>query len=316
MSQINNKLLNVGGQAVIEGVMMKSPHFIAVAVRKPNKKITVKIEKCSSITQRFGFLRLPFFRGIIMLFEMLSLGIKALHFSANEAADEKDEKLSNAAIIFTIMVSLAFALLLFVLTPYALTTLLNIHEETNAALFNLVDGIIKLTLFLIYIVLISKMEDIRRVFQYHGAEHKAVNCYEAKKKLTVKNAQSFTTLNARCGTSFILFVILIGVVVFSFIPIAVNSLFPSFAALGFIAKKSILFGVRLIFILPLAGISYEILKLSAYYQKNFLFRLISLPGLAVQKLTTREPNDEQVEVALAAMEAVLKKELSTYSKAY
>ncbi|MBI5393442.1 DUF1385 domain-containing protein [Candidatus Woesearchaeota archaeon] len=307
MSETTPKLL-IGGQAVIEGVMMKSPNFIAIAVRKPNKEITIKVEKCSSIAKRFSFLRLPFFRGIVMLFEMLSLGIKALHFSANEATDEKNEQLSNAAIIFTIIISLAFALLLFVLTPYALTTLLKIHEETNAALFNLVDGIIKLSLFLIYIILISRMEDIKRVFQYHGAEHKAVNCYEAKKKLIVKNAQSFTTLNARCGTSFILFVILIGVIVFSFIPTVVNMLFPSFAALSFIAKKSILFGVRLIFLLPLAGISYEILKLSAYYQKNFLFRLISLPGLAVQKLTTREPTDDQVEVGLAALEAVLKKE--------
>ncbi len=299
----------VGGQAVIEGVMIKSPNYIAVAVRKPNKKIAVKVEKCSSITQKYKFLKLPFLRGIVMLFEMLSLGLKSLQFSAQEAGEETDEKLSKVAMFFTIFISLGLAILIFVLTPYALTTLLKIQEETSPVLFNFVDGMIKLTIFIIYLLIISRMEDIRRVFQYHGAEHKAVNCYENKKELTVKNAQQFTTLNARCGTSFILFVILIGVLVFSFIPILMSAISPSFIALPFITKKLILFVTRIIFLLPLSGISYEILKISALYQKNIFFKLISLPGLAVQKLTTRQPTDDQVEVALQSLQAVLDMEI-------
>ena len=321
-----SKLLNVGGQAVIEGVMMKSPHYVAVAVRKPNKQIALKVERSNSVTEKFKFLKMPFFRGIVMLFEMLSLGIKALNFSANESMDESEDEneknqtkddhakgqLSSIAIFFTILISLGFAILLFVLTPYALTSLLNIHEETSPILFNFVDGIIKLALFVLYIFLISRMEDIKRVFQYHGAEHKAVNCYEHKKKLTVENTQKFTTLNPRCGTSFILFVILIGVIVFSFVPVVVDALFPQVATFSFMGKRAVFFFTRIIFMLPLAGISYEILKISALYQKNIIFKIISLPGLAVQKMTTSEPTDDQVEVAIKSLEAVLDMETKTH----
>lgn len=304
-----SNLMNVGGQAVIEGVMMKSPNYVAVAIRKPNQTITVKEMPYNSLTNKFKFLQWPFIRGIVLLFEMLILGLKSLTFSANEAMSEEDEEeLSGLAIFTTLVVSLSFSVGLFLVLPYALTYLLGLTEETAPILFNLVDGVIKLSIFIGYIYLISLMNDIKRVFQYHGAEHKAVNCYEAGKKLTVKNAQRFTTINARCGTSFMLFVILIGVLVFSLVPVLIQGIFPGFSSLNFWLQRILLLAARLLFLLPLASISYEVLKTSAKHSDNSLFKIIMWPGLMVQRLTTRPPTDDQVKVALESMKFVLRKE--------
>ncbi len=300
--------MNVGGQAVIEGVMMKSPNFVAVAVRKSNKTITIKEMPYNSLTNRYTFLKWPFIRGIVMLFEMLILGLKSLTFAANEVFDEQEEQLSNVGIAFTLAISLVFSIGLFLVVPYAITYLLGFSEETNSILFNVVDGLIKLVLFISYVVLISMMTDIKRVFQYHGAEHKAVNCYEAQKKLTVKNAQKFTTINARCGTSFVLFVMLIGIVIFSLVPLLIFNVFPEIMVLNFWVQRVLLLVTRLIFLLPLASVSYEVLKLSAKHSRNPLFNIVMQPGLLVQRLTTRQPTDDQVKVALESMKYVLKKE--------
>ena len=294
----------IGGQALIEGVLMRNKNQIGIAVRKKNGKI--KTEK-----QVFNFFnkfrKIPFLRGIFVLIETLYIGTKALIYSANEAADEGEE-VSKKEIFFSILFSFIFAIAFFVLLPLYLTKIF----VSGGILFNIIDGLLRVLVFVLYVIGISFMKDIKRVFQYHGAEHKAVNCYEHKKKLTVENTQKFTTLNPRCGTSFILFVILIGVIVFSFVPVVVDALFPQVATFSFMGKRAVFFFTRIIFMLPLAGISYEILKISALYQKNIIFKIISLPGLAVQKMTTSEPTDDQVEVAIKSLEAVLDMETKTH----
>jgi len=317
--------LNIGGQAVIEGVMMKSPNFVSVAVRKPNNEVTIEAMKYNSITNRFKFLKWPFFRGVVMLFEMLVLGIKALTFSANEAIDDEEEEdkdgkpkekeqLSNLSIALTITFSLLFGVGLFVVVPYMLTVFIGIHEEKTSILFNLVDGIIKLAIFVAYVYLIGLLSDIRRVFQYHGAEHKAVNCYEADLKLNVKNCQKFKTVNPRCGTSFLLFVILLGIIVFSLVPIIVSAIFPGAMELSIFWRKLIFLVIRLSFLMPLAAISYEFLKLTSIFCGNWFVKILMQPGLWVQKMTTKEPTDDMVKVAIKAIEDVLGKEKKLKAK--
>ena len=340
--------LNIGGQAVIEGIMMKSPNFVSVGVRKPDNKIVVKEIEYNPMGKKYKFLTWPFFRGVVMLFEMLVLGIKALTLSANEALDEENDKqkkgkkkgneeykeekkldkkemkdnkeekedikkeneeeLSGFAIAITIFFSLVFAIALFVVVPYVLTTWIGIHEEKSSVLFNIIDGIIKLAFFILYVVAIGLIGDVKKVFQYHGAEHKAVNCYESGLKLNVKNCKKFSTVNARCGTSFLLFVILIGIVLFSFVPILVTSVWPNFLGLELVWRKAVLLVIRILFLLPLAALSYEFLKLTARCYTNKIIKIITWPGLFVQKLTTREPSDDMLEVAIKAIEDVLKKE--------
>jgi len=303
-----NKNCLAGGQAVLEGVMMKSPNHVAVAVRKMNKKISIKKLDYNPLSGRYKFLNWPFIRGVITLYEMMKLGIKALTFSANESTDDEEEKLSGSAIFFTIVISLLFAVALFVVLPYGLTILFGFHEENSSLLFNLVDGLIKLIILLSYIVVIGKMNDIKRVFQYHGAEHKAVNCYEQCLKLTPKNCRKFTTINPRCGTSFLMFVIILGIILFSFVPLILIAIWPNMLDLGIVARKFIFLGARLLFLLPLISLSYEFLKLTAKFSETWFLRWLTYPGRWVQKLTTREPTDEQVEVAIKSLKYVLKKE--------
>ncbi len=284
----------LGGQAVIEGVMMKGKGSIAIAVRKKGK-IIVKKEKFHSLTKKHKALGLPFIRGVISLFEMLKIGIKALEWSANEALDEENKskesgkKLSWWHMALSLAIAILLALIIFKAVPLAITKYaLGIR---NRLLFNLTDGIIRIILFVIYIFTISLFKDVRRLFQYHGAEHKAVSCYEAGKKLTVGNAKKFSTSHPRCGTSFIVIVFLIAIIVFSLTPVKIN-----FAALFFI---------RLMLLLPIISISYEALKLSAAMKNKLIFRIIIIPGLWFQAMTAREPADKQLEVALAALKQVI-----------
>jgi uncharacterized protein YqhQ len=291
---------DVGGQAVIEGVMMRSKRDVVTAVRK-NGKIICKhdrLKKKSKFSQAF------FIRGIVNLFEMLVLGIKTLNWSASKQTDD-DEELSDWAIVLTMIVSFAFAILLFVFLPYALTYLTGVKETNNPIWFNLIDGIIKVGILVLYVYLISRLKDVKRVFQYHGAEHKAVFCYEAGKELTVKNAMKYSTLHPRCGTAFIMIVILIGIFLFSLIPIAIQSIFPDFISLSLILKKLILFPTRILFLPIIAGFGYEILKFGSKHQSNPIFRSLTLPGLWIQKITTQKPNKKQIEVALFALKKVL-----------
>jgi uncharacterized protein YqhQ len=275
----------IGGQAVIEGVMMKSNKKYCVAVRCNDGKIKLKTQSFKSITAKHKFLGLPFIRGIFVLIETLVLGIKTLTYSANVVAQEDGEEISMLSLFFTILFSIFFGVALFVLLPLFLANFI----AKGGILFNVADGVLRLIVFFIYVIGISFFKDVRRVFQYHGAEHKAVNCYDAKLKLTLENVKKKSTIHPRCGTSFLMIVLLISIAVFSFIP-----------AETLVAK----FLVRIVFLPIIAGCSYEFLKLSDRFRKSKIIWLISLPGLVVQRITTKEPDEEQIEVAIEALKEV------------
>ena len=298
---MKNKKINIGGQAVMEGVMIKGMNNYAVAVRK-GKKIITKNGRIPK--KKHSFLKWPFIRGFVNLAEMLVLGIKSLMWSAEQAAG-KEEKIGKHEIAFTILISIGFVIVFFIALPYILTNLLGFYEEKKPILFNLVDGLIRISFFLIYIAAISFLKDVKILFQYHGAEHKAIHCYEHGKKLDVKSVKKFTTLHPRCGTSFLLIVFAISILVFSLLPSVILFYYPDFSSLNVWLRKSILFPVRILLIPVIAVISYEILKMSDKKQNAFLFRLISLPGLALQKITTQEPNERQIEVAIASLKKLL-----------
>jgi len=277
----------VGGQAVIEGVMMKSDDFYAVSVRKPNGKIKTLRKKLNPITKRIKILGWPFIRGTVVLVETLVLGLETLSYSAKEADDE-EKPLSKFALTATLLISFLIAIALFVLVPLYLTGLV---VSDRGILFNIIDGIFRLAIFFAYILAISAMKDVRRVFQYHGAEHMAVNCYEDDKELSVQNAMKYSPLHPRCGTAFLIIVLLISIFVFTLITS------PSML---------VKFGGRIVLLPVIAGISYEILRFTSKFRKNGFIKIVMQPGLWIQKLTTRKPDEKQVEVAVAALKAVLK----------
>lgn len=282
-----SKKLNIGGQAVIEGVMIKSPNYYSVAVQKSNKDISVKSEKLNSFFNKYEFFKLPFIRGIFQLIEMLVLGIKTLSYSANESIDESEEKLSFKELFTTILLAFVFAALLFILLPLFLTS---IFTDNHGLFFNFLDGVIRLFIFLIYLLIISNLDDVKRLFQYHGAEHKTIYCYEHNKKLTLNNVKRFSTLHPRCGTSFVLIVLILSILIFSLI---LSKIFY---------VKLIL---RLILLPLIAGISYELLKLFAKYEHKSYVKPFLYPGMLLQKLTTREPDDDQIKVAIKAVQKVI-----------
>ena len=298
-----DKKINVGGQAVIEGVMIRGPGKYMIAVRKKSKIVS----KWGKIRKKSALYRLPLIRGFVNLAEMLAIGIKALMWSAEQAAP-KEEKIGKNEFAISFLISIGAVILIFIALPYFLANLAGFHEEKNPVLFNIVDGIIRISFFLAYIVAISFMKDVKILFQYHGAEHKAIHCYERGKKLDIGNVSKFTTLHPRCGTSFLLIVFIISIFVFSLLPSLIMAYYPSFLELNVWIRRGILFPVRILLIPIIAGISYEILKISDKYQQNFLFRLITLPGLALQKITTKEPSKKQMEVAVFSLKKLLKTE--------
>lgn len=275
----------IGGQAVIEGVMMRNKDKIAISVRAPNKDILTKKLKI-----KFPHTEIPFLRGIVNLFEMLYIGIKSLDFSSSIFTG-KEEKSSPLIIFLTIILSIALAVLLFKFIPLGAAQLLSKHIEVSNISFNLIEGIVKLFILLGYIYCISFIPDIKRTFQYHGAEHKAVNCYESGLKLTVKNVKKFSTKHPRCGTTFIILIILISIIFYTFIP----------KGYSFFTK----FILRLLLLPVIASFSYELLKMGGKYRNNFFIKFLLEPGLLVQKLTTKEPDNKQIEVGIASLKAVL-----------
>lgn len=285
--------VNIGGQAVIEGVLMRAPRSMAIAVRRPDGEIVVKRDTVIPLSERFPLVKLPLVRGAVALFTSLVIGMKALSFSANEAISEGEEKadMSPLAMGGTIAVALLFGILLFFILPLFLTKLLVPYIGGSNIVFNLVDGFIRVVVFLIYVYSISRMSDIQRVFQYHGAEHKSIFAFEAEIALTVENVKRFSRLHPRCGTSFLLIVMLVSIVVFSLIP----KMWPFYLKAG----------SRIILLPIIAGLSYELLKLSAKYEKSRLVRILIAPGLALQRLTTREPDEGQIEVAIRSLEEAL-----------
>jgi uncharacterized protein YqhQ len=287
--------INIGGQAVIEGVMMRAPRALAIAVRRPSGEIVVRKEEAIPLSERYPVVKLPIVRGAVALFQSLIVGIKALNFSANEALAEEEggekEELSPWAMGGTMAVAFGFGILLFFILPLYLTKLLVPLIGSSNIVFNLVDGVIRVAVFLLYIWSISRMKDIQRVFQYHGAEHKSIFAFEAGEELTVANVRKYSCLHPRCGTSFLLIVMLVSIVIFSLIP----------KPWPFYLKA----GARVVFLPLIAGVSYELLKWSAKNDSLRLVRMLIAPGLALQRLTTREPDDSQLEVAIRSMEEAL-----------
>jgi uncharacterized protein YqhQ len=316
-----SRYTSIGGQAIIEGVMMRSPHFIAVAVRKPSQKIVIRNVPYRSAADRFPILKKPVLRGVTMLFESMAQGIQSLSYSANIAAqaenakDAQGEQLSTGAIVLSIGSALFLGLGLFVALPHFLTALLTsgktFHFTAQSPVFHLIDGVLKTSVLLTYVYLIALMQDIHRVFQYHGAEHKSIYAFEAGDELTVENARRYTTLHPRCGTSFLLFLVLISILVFS-------AVFPLFGLSTLspipIVNHLMMIGVKMVLMFPVAGLAYEFIKMCACRMDNPVFRAMVWPGMILQKLTTREPDDLQLEVALASLRQVLRLEKTENSQ--
>ncbi len=281
---------DIGGQAVIEGVMMRSGNVWTVAVRNPEKDIIVRRENVRKLPKP---LKWPLLRGVIALVQSLSIGIKALLYSA-EVSGHEEEKPSSLSLFFTVFLAVIIGIGLFLLFPLYGTKLLGILYQSineSSLMFNLVDGIIRVAVFLTYILLISLNKDIRRVFEYHGAEHKAVHAFEAGVELTPENADKYSTLHPRCGTSFLLIVMMLSIVIFSLIP----------KDWPFIEK----FLSRLVLIPFIAGLSYEFLKFSSKKMNNKFMKMAVAPGLRLQKLTTGQPSFDQLEVAIRALKEAL-----------
>lgn len=279
--------LAVGGQAVIEGVMMRDAHRTATAVRLPSGDIDVETRTVSSIRDRYPVLNLPLIRGSVIMVESLIIGMRALSFSA-QAAGEEDEQMTKKEIAMTILFALVLASILFIVIPTGAAHLAAAYTD-DPIVFNLIEGGIRLMVFLLYIWGISFMGGIRRVFQYHGAEHKTIHCYEAGEALTVENVQKFPRLHPRCGTNFLLIVMVVAIVFHVFFG------WPDLW-LRILSRLAILPVV--------AGVSYEIIRFAGR-SENHLVHILITPGLWLQYLTTRPPADEMVEVAIESLKAVL-----------
>ena len=295
------KKFQVGGQAVIEGVMMRSPKSFTVAVRKSDGQIVIKKQPYIALTERFRFLKTPIIRGAVVLIESLYLGIKALSFSAEEAMDEenpetetfgsKKEKKEGIFVTFWLILSLlmgfALALFIFFYLPLVLVELTGVK---GGFLFNLIDGLIRITFFIIYIWAISLWKSMRRVFEYHGAEHKSIFTFEAGEDLTPENTEKYSTRHPGCGTSFLLIVMVISILVFMFLgrPHGISGRLT-----------------RLLFIPLIGGISYELTRLSRKKKDSKIVKILFAPGLWLQKITTKEPDEKQLEVAIAALKSAL-----------
>jgi uncharacterized protein YqhQ len=301
--------IKIGGQAVIEGVMMRSPKAVVVAVRRPDGSIVTREERSISWTKRHRLLGWPVIRGGVVLIQTLIEGMRALSYSANQALEEGDEEISPAAMAGTLVFAFALAIAFFVVLPHLATLwigkLLGTALTVDQIAFHAIDGVIKLAFFLGYIVAISQWKDIRRVFEYHGAEHKSIFAYEAGKPLTVESAAPESTLHPRCGTAFILAVLVISIVAFA---VLVPLLLP--AGLAPIQRNALAVLLKVVLMFPIAGLGYEVVRLAGKYPGNLVLRAVSAPGLLLQKLTTKPPDERQVEVALTALRRALEMEES------
>jgi uncharacterized protein YqhQ len=305
----------VGGQAVMEGVMMRSPRCLAIAVRRPDGTIVVREDAWISIFEKLRFLRWPFFRGSVILLESVWNGIQALNFSALQAAPDdgstpagkegKDPAAADKmAMAGTIALSFVLALGLFVALPHGLAWGAG-HAfaqplGVDSFAFHALDGLFKMTIFVGYIYGIGRVPEIRRVFQYHGAEHKAINAYESGLELTVENAKARTTFHPRCGTSFLLFVLVLSIFMFA----AVFPFIPRLFEQELLNHLAMVF-IKIPLMLPLAGLAYEINRYASKHPEQLWVQALVVPGRLMQRLTTREPTADQLEIALAAMRAAL-----------
>lgn len=292
------KYSGIGGQAVIEGVMMKSGNEYAVAVRKPDGEIEIKKEKCKGNEDRAKFFRLPFIRGVVNFIDSLTLGMSTLSYSSSfyEEEDEKSKaktpeqkkKSDTAFNVLTIITAIILAVGIFMVGPYCISHFVLNRFIESRMLLTLIEGLMRLVFFILYVVLISLMKDIKRVYMYHGAEHKCINCIEHGLPLTLENVKASSKEHKRCGTSFLLIVMCISVFVMMLVR------FDS---------RLYQFGARLVLIPVIAGVSYEILRLLGRFDNGFV-NFLSKPGLLLQGLTTKEPDDDMIEVGIASVEAV------------
>jgi uncharacterized protein YqhQ len=286
----------IGGQAVLEGVMMRGPRNWAVAVRKPDGNIAYVWRSIDPLMARHWALRLPVVRGVVALGESLAIGFRALSVSANYAAQEEGEgdeepaEIGRWAIFFSFAVAIGFALTIFKVGPALLTDTLPISD---GRWFVVVEGLVRVTVFVLYLFLLSLIPSLRRVFQYHAAEHKAINAYEAGEELTPETVQKYSLIHPRCGTAFLLWVMVIGVFVFAF-----------FGKLPWYW----LIVTRIAFLPIIAGIAYELIRFAGKHQGNVVLMTLLAPGMWLQRLTTRQPSLDQIEVSIRALQEVLRRE--------
>ncbi len=292
------KYSGIGGQAVMEGVMMKNENRYAVAVRKPDKDIAVEVKDYTGLIKNEKVKRIPILRGVLNFIDSMALGISTLTFSASFFEEEESgkakpideaakKKKDNAEMGFTVVLSFVLAIGIFMLLPYYLSQFFQKYI-VSPTILALVEGCIRLVIFVAYVLLISQMEDIRRVFMYHGAEHKCINCIEHGMALTVENVKKSSRLHKRCGTSFLLFVLILSILFFAFIRVD---------------SRILRVALRVILIPVIAGISYEFIRLAGR-KDNGVVNFLSKPGLMLQKLTTKEPDESMIEVGIASVEAV------------
>jgi len=310
----------IGGQAVLEGVMMRSPKSFVVAVRRPDKQIVVREQAWETLLGNIKPLRWPFLRGSIVLIESLWNGLSALNFSAEQAMPEEEGKQATpsdaprqasakerAALAGTLVLSMVLGLGLFVGAPHLLTWLLgvalNVPLDTSSFAFHAIDGVIKAAIFVAYLAGISRMPDIHRVFEYHGAEHKAIWTYESEQPLTPENAAKFTRLHPRCGTSFILLVLVMSILMFAMI----FPFVPKVSETAFLNHLAMI-GIKLPLMFPLAGLSYELQRLSARKGAPGFVQWLVAPGLWLQRITTQEPSNDQLEIAVLALSRAVARE--------
>lgn len=286
----------IGGQAVLEGVMMRNRDLVAIAVRKPDQEIEVEVDEHHGILEGTIWTKIPFIRGIFVFIDALVLGIRSTSYSAQFYDDEEGTDLvseerrarrDKVTTAVTTVISFALAVGIFVLLPYWLTSLVDSYIRSEAFL-SVMEGVIRIAIFLIYVLLLSGMKDIRRLYQYHGAEHKCINCIERGKPLTLHYVQDSSRFHKRCGTSFIFLVMIVSIILFFFIRVDSH------------VMRVVL---RLVFIPVVAGISYELIRLAGRYD-NIFVRLISVPGVWLQHITTKEPDAQMIEVGIASVEAV------------
>ena len=318
------KMTSIGGQAVIEGVMMRGPHKTAVAVRKPDGEIVIDEKETKGIGK---WAKIPIIRGCVSFVSSMVTGVQALMFSAKffdveeeempkkeksknkrenstnnskklknkkeentENKDKKEESMPEWVLYLSVIIAVGFSILLFIVAPNALANLFVPNREANSVIYNLVESIVKIVIFLGYLLLVSQMKDIQRTFEYHGAEHKTIFCYENGEELTPENVKKYSRFHPRCGTSFLLFVVVISIIVFS--------------AVGVHENAFINIGLRLLLLPLVAGISYEIIKFAGK-SKSKCVTWLNAPGKWLQKFTTREPDNLQIEVAIASLKAVI-----------
>lgn len=330
----------------MEGVMMRSPHRLAVAVRRANGEIVLQDTSWRSLWDRFRILRWPFLRGVLVLLEAMVNGISALNFSAKIAmADEAKEKssevksddvdggslsdqqeqnplktqeVSDLAIWLTVVVALAFGIGLFVALPHLAVWLISIllgrELLVTEVVFHLIVGVVKFCVFIGYIALISLMEDIKRFFMYHGAEHQSIATYEAGQELTVNNARKHSPLHPRCGTTFLILVIAISILVFSVVFPQVIRFIGKPTGIGWL-DQVLYVGIKLPLLFPIAGLAYELQRLTSRHIDSIWAKILAWPGMAIQRMTTRAPSDDQLEIALTSLRVTLRQERSEHQQA-